>query len=119
MILPVLHPRLPLRQVINRLQHTIQILKNLTVPKSDHLDALIVQECGPLIVFCPDFRFIVLPAIQLNDKPRLMTEEIQDKLLKGMLTAKAKTAELFAAQAMPQQLFRIGHVLPQRAGRLQ
>jgi hypothetical protein len=105
------------RQIVNRLQDTFQILKYLTIPKSDHLDAKIVQESRPPIVFFPSIRFIVLSAIQLNGKLCLMAKEIEDKLFEGMLAAKTKPPNLFAAQAMPQRLFRIGHVLQQRAGR--
>jgi hypothetical protein len=108
-----------LRQIVNRLQDTFQILKNLSVPESDHMDAMIVQESRPLVVSSPYIRITVLPTIQLHGKLCLMAEEIQDKLFKGMLAAKAKTAKLFAPQTMPQQLFRVGHVFPQGTGRFE
>ena len=43
------------------------------------------------------------------------TREIQHETCDGVLLAKAETVELFATEAVPQALLRVGHVLAQVA----
>ena len=57
----------------------------------------------------------MLAAIQFDNQVRLQAHEIQNIVPEGMLPPKFKAAHLTSTQMTLQSLFRIGHIVAQRA----
>jgi hypothetical protein len=53
----------------------------------------------------------MLSAVKLNNQLFRNAVKIENKALYGVLLAESEPIDLFSAQALPQQLFRIGHIL--------
>jgi hypothetical protein len=96
------------------MQHAFRIIQNLTVPKSDHPNAIAMQNGRALMVAKARAWLIVLATIELNRKLRFTAVEIKNKPVDRMLAAKPEPAKLLPSQATPKQLLGIRHVLPQR-----
>ena len=62
---------------------------------------------------------IVLASVDLDRQLRCGAIEIKYEACDGVLLAKAETVELFATEAVPQALLRVGHMLTQVARGLQ
>ena len=97
----------------NALQHTLQVLPNLAVPKSQRPDAFLFEKSGPLNIVLPPFWKIMLPAVNLNAQFLLRTIEIQDVWPKGLLPPKLLSRKLTVLETVPQSLLRPGHLVAQ------
>ena len=66
------------------------------------------------------FRLLAMDgAIKLDNEVGGMAVEIHDKAVYHLLASPAQPIELAASQALPEQLFRRGHVAPQISGAFQ
>ena len=77
----------------NCFQDRFRLLQDLAIPKSQFANALTGYFLCPCFVVTPTFTGIVLTAIQLNRKFRVVAVEIENKAAKRMLTAKFEIAE--------------------------
>jgi hypothetical protein len=73
------------QRVGNRLQHPLDVLENLVVPKSQHAIATVYQ---PLIANRIAFVGRVLTAVDFNNKPPLAADKINDEWSNRLLTDK-------------------------------
>jgi hypothetical protein len=73
------------QRVGNRLQHSLDVLENLIVPKSQHAIATVDQ---PLIANRIAFVGRMLTAFDLNNKPPLAANKINDEWSNRLLTDK-------------------------------
>ena len=101
------------------LQYAWQILQHLMVPKPQHAYAMCGETARALLVAGTPWRGIVLGSVNLDRQFHCGTIEIQHETCDGVLLAKAETVELFATEAVPQTLLRVGHMLAQVARDLQ
>ena len=61
---------------------------------------------------------VVLPAINLNDKPRRIAGEINYQIINGDLSTKVKSFRLQRAQLVPKLPLRESQIFTQLAGNL-
>src|SRR5207302_9797935 len=61
---------------LNRLQHTIDVSEDVVIPEAQHAIALRFEKFGALQISIGQFS--VLPAVNLNDQPGLMTCKIDN-----------------------------------------
>ena len=95
------------------LQYAWQILQHLMVPKPQHAYAVRGETARALRVAGTPWRGVVLGSVNLDRQSHCGTIEIQHETCDGVLLAKAETVELFATEAVPQALLRVGHMLAQ------
>jgi hypothetical protein len=96
----------------NRLQHALNVLHYIPVPKPDHAIASLGDFLAPPLVCASSKR--VLTAIELNDQLRCRTGKIHDVSANWMLATES-IRELELAQLPPQALLSLRHVSPQPA----
>ncbi len=101
------------------LQYAWQILQHFMVPKPQHAYAVRGETVRALLVADTSWRGVVLGSVNLDRQLHCGTIEIQHETRHGVLLAKAETVELFATEAVPQALLRVGHMLAQVARGLQ
>jgi hypothetical protein len=93
---------------------TIQIGQNIIVPEPDNAVATRVQPRRPGSILLP--LHVVLPAIDLDNQPRVETGKISDEVADGHLATKLEPTDLPLPQGRPQLAFRVGGSLSQAAG---
>ena len=98
----------------NVFEDAIDIAHDVTVPVPNDPIAVRFEEAGALSVRL-DLRR-VLTAIQLDDQPRRVTDEVRDGAADHDLGVEAPSVELAPTQAGPQPGLRIRLPLPQHAG---
>ena len=76
----------------NRLQTNFGLLQDIIVPEPQHLEATALQEPGPCLVLC--LLVAVLPAVDLDDEPRIEAGEIGDERTNRILPAEFVSVEL-------------------------
>src|SRR5262245_43703796 len=89
------------------------------IPKPQHPYTARLEVARALLIAGVTCRGVVLAAVDLDRQSHCGTIEIQHKACDGVLLAKAETVELFATEALPQALLRVGQVLAQVARGLQ
>ena len=89
------------------------------IPKPQYPDTACDEVTRALLIAGVPWRGVVLASVDLNRQFRCGAIEIQHEVCDGVLLAKAETVQLFATQAVPQALLRVGHVLAQVARGLQ
>jgi hypothetical protein len=87
------------------LQHPVDILEDLIVPKAQ--DAIVVI-AKPLVANGVASAFCVLPAINLNDQALLAAHQVHSVGTNGLLANEFHSAERARADTVPQSLFRNG-----------
>jgi hypothetical protein len=96
--------------------HCVVLVEHLSVPESQYAEPCALQSSGPLRV-CRRC-FCVLPAIHVNHELGVETNEVEDPVLEGMLTAKLQARDLSRAQQVPKLALGIGHCLAEFALKL-
>lgn len=99
---------------VDRFQNTFDIRQDFMVPETDDAIAMRFHDARPHRVRAT---FGMLSAIKLDNEPRARTEKIDNITIDGNLPAEFRSEKLSVAQAVPQQLFRFGHVSAQLSGR--
>src|SRR5260221_6053898 len=91
------------------------VLHHVIVPKTQNLKPVRLETArSPLFVIA---RISVLTTVDLNDKPTLERDEIDDVPFDGLLTTKFR-ADLARAQEMPDPFLRFGPLVAQLAGKV-
>ena len=99
-----------LQSILNSLQHAIQIIKNIIIPKSNDAISLFFQQ--GITNFIRSI-FAMLPAIQLNDQLCLAAGKIAYGISDRKLSHKFGLAQLSIPQLCPKALFSLGTILAQ------
>src|SRR5262247_28950 len=89
------------------------------IPKPQHPYTVCLEVARALLIAGEPRRSVVLAAVDLDRQFHRGAIEIQYEASDGVLLAKAETVELFATEALPQALLRVGQVLAQVARGLQ
>jgi hypothetical protein len=91
--------------------HTARIAQHVIVPEADHAIPFgFDQPCSFSVV-----HRVMLTAVDLDNEPGAMADEIDDEPADRRLTPKARVAETLP-QDSPHRSFRLGRVLPQSPG---
>jgi hypothetical protein len=85
------------------------------IPKPQHAYTARLEAARALLIASAPWRGVVLGSIDLDRQSRCGAIEIQYEACDGVLLAKAESVQLFATEAVPQAVLRIGHVLAQVA----
>ena len=101
------------RQKYNFL-HSVDLSKNLIVPKSDYQMTIAVEIGRTRIVVSA--RFYMLPAVQLYHQTALKTHEINNVHPDRSLTPKAVSTQLPETEVRPKSLLGVGGVFPESPG---
>jgi hypothetical protein len=83
------------------------------IPKPQYPYTARLEVARALRIAGAPWRGVVLASVDLDRQFHCGAIEIQHETCNGVLLAKAETVELFAAQALPQALLCVGHVLAQ------
>ena len=105
-------PSLPLQMNKNRLQNTLKILENLTIPKTQNLVTIPIDHRRPKLITHHSLH--VLTTIQLNDKLRPETRKIDDEPINRHLPTKFITIQPPSPKMLPNQPLRIRRRLAHR-----
>jgi len=89
------------------------------IPKPQHPYTARLEVARALRITGALWRGSVLASVDLDRQFHCGAIEIQHEACDGVLLAKVETVELFATEALPQALLRVGHVLAQVARGLQ
>src|SRR5262249_24329795 len=92
----------------NLLQNAVEVLQNVAVPESQHLDAFCVEPTRSSFIIGGRNRNVVLPAVNLDSEANRRTIEIKNILADRMLPAEAQAVDLIAAQRSPKSFFSFG-----------
>jgi len=87
------------QDLLNPLDHALNVRHHLIIPEPDHLISLRVQPPGPFGIVLPVVR--MLATIDLDDQLRRMTEEIADLTANWSLSAELKPIDLLVAKPAP------------------
>jgi hypothetical protein len=96
--------------LVDCVENTIELGKQLSVVEAQNREALIDQEAGPFCLFRKRLWISMLRAVNLNDQVYGRRVEINDVFANWPLAIKRDAQHLLAAQVEPQLLFRVGHV---------
>jgi hypothetical protein len=89
---------------MNGSQNAFEIAKNIIIPKSKHSVAVLSQAA---ISYDVCRRFTVLATVNLNDEKSFAANEITNVTAYRLLPYKFMPADLAAANAIPQNRFRV------------
>jgi hypothetical protein len=84
------------------LQHAIELLANLMIPKSQHCDSLLGEKLLPCLVAHLAGSIVVPAAIELDRELRSGTIEIEYVWVQRMLSAEFVACEVSVPQMPPQ-----------------
>ena len=98
--------------------HSLNIAQHFVIPKAQHVETLKIQTCIPRGVRSESLLGIVLPAIDLNHKPRRITGEIDYQMIDRNLATKVKSFRFQRTRLIPKFPLRKGLILAQLAGNL-
>jgi hypothetical protein len=76
----------------DRFKHSINVVRHVAVPKSQHSEALTLKDSRPLLVVSNVVG--VLRSIYFNDQALPYAAKIDDKSLDGVLPSEARTVEV-------------------------
>ena len=96
-------------------EYASPIRHDLVIVEPQHVIALRYKKGAPPCVVLHLFRLKMLPAVDLDDKTRLVTDEINAEWSDRSLSSKARAAKPVRADAVPDDTLGISHVAPQRA----
>jgi len=91
-------------------QHRPWSLQDIIIPISDDAESFPSQIGVPLLVA---LRFGMLAAVDLDDKPVLETNEIQNVVSKRDLSSKFQLCQAPVAQQKPHLKFGVGEIMAQ------
>ena len=95
---------------VNRLQHASQIASHVVIPHANHLKTKPAQNAVTVRIIRCGVR--VLSTIELNDQPRIKTDEIHDEIGQGVLPSKLRTKNLTRTKMTPQYALHIRRCRP-------
>ena len=98
--------------VSDRCSDPLRVSQNVVVPKPQDAEALAPQEvCSADLLFR---LAVMLTAIDLDDQPGLVTNEVGDIASDWNLATKPATIQLTLTEQSPQRALRVCHLAPQR-----
>jgi hypothetical protein len=104
----------PLAELCENIFHDSRsALQDIVIPISHHAETFVRQR---LVSHHVVRRFRVLASIDLDDKPSLETDEVQDVVLERDLAAKFELRETTVAQQSPHRGLRICRLTPHSPG---
>jgi len=95
------------------LENTGEIVDDIRIPKPERYYSVLRHPRISLTVTVHLLQLTVLSAIELHDKTKLRTKEIENVRSGGMLPAKAYAANLLVSQLGPETSLHFGRVAPQ------
>lgn len=96
----------------NGVDHDINFLQHLIVPKPEDLETRLMQT---LIADAILFAVLMLAAIHFDNQPLFEAHKVEHKIQEWMLAAEFETRDLPTTQAVPQVILGIRHMASQFA----
>ena len=86
------------QRLTNRIDHAVQVLIDLVIPKADHAVAAFGEPGGPPRIMLDSGRFKMLRAVEFDDEPLREADEVDDVGAERGLAAELVAVELAGAQ---------------------
>ena len=78
------------------------------IPEPNDVNSLLFQESAPPVITRLHFVIVVLPAVELDSKPALVTVEIESVSTDRMLATKLLAGKATVPQQSPEELLGVG-----------